>query len=808
MTLHHSAMYVALAAVLASAPVLAAGQDATSPATTNKDGGPSKQKVKNLETIQVTATKRETPLQKTPVAVTAITADALDKEHVQTVQDITKLVPGLQATSEGDHGVTTLTMRGIGNDSAKTEYADPEVALFIDGVYAPRAESATSLLLDIDSVQVLRGPQGTLWGRNSTAGAVDFETVKPDINGGFYGNAQMSLGSYSQTGEKAAVNLPISNTFAMRVAVAHEQHDGYVNYQNPGSELPSVAQQQQAYLASGGTLATFQPINQALYTQGGDKYNAQNQSAARISALWQPTDAFKWNLSYEYFLDRGTPDINLMQNPRAGQDFWSALIDIPPYLHRTSKTVRSRMDWQINEDMALTYIAGYNRFSGSSQFQQDDGAILPTSFTTGGVYQNDRTNYSNYSSYSHELDLKSTGQHTVDWILGLYYAAEDNNIRFDIPIMNGTQQGTVNWQGSFIQPKETVQSEAVFGQAVWHVTDAFNLTAGARFSDDTRRNEGGINWGWAYDPTVPQVPISPSSQPQDVGFSISQHNDGRYHKTKVTWLARADYVFNPNAMAYVSVATGYKSGGTQDGGTLYQPESLTNYEIGAKFTFLDGHMTWNNAAYYEDFKNFQLSAPITYPDGNHGLGFNNVQGSTKVAGFESELALQGHDDRANVVFSAIPEKKLGTLLYAGSNDYQGLPACPPQSNLASCMNISGNTLPHAPDASLTVIYEHDFHLSNDGRLTPRLSSQYQSMQWLSPFNLGSGDQQKAYVRTDLSLRYTEPQDRWWVNAYVQNVSNDRIRTNASRFTTANGGFVYVSQYLPPRTYGVELGVWF
>jgi iron complex outermembrane receptor protein len=466
------------------------------------------------------------------------------------------------------------------------------------------------------------------------------------------------------------------------------------------------------------------------------------------------------------------------------------------------------MDWQINEDIALTYIAGYNRFSGSSNYDQDAGAILPTSFTTGGVYQDDRTNYSNYSSYSHEFDLKSTGQHTVDWILGLYYAAEDNNIRFDIPIMNGTQQGTVNWQGSFIQPKETVESEAVFGQAVWHVTDAFNLTAGARFSDDTRKNEGGINWGWAYDPTVPQVPISPGVQPQDAGFTVSQHNDARYHKSKVTWLARADYLFSKNAMVYASVATGYKSGGTQDGGALYQPETLTNYEVGAKFTFLDGHLTWNNAAYYEDFKNFQLSAPIVYPDGNHGLGFSNVQGSTKVAGFESELALQGHDDRANLVFSAIPKKTLGTLLYAGSNDYAGLPPCPPQSNLASCMNITGHTLPHAPDVSLTAIYEHDFHLSNGGRLTPRLSSQYQSSQWLSVFNLGSGDQQKAYVRTDLSVRYTEPQDRWWVNAYVQNVSDDKVRTNAMRFQEANGSFVYVSQYLPPRTYGVELGVWF
>jgi iron complex outermembrane receptor protein len=210
-----------------------------------------------------------------------------------------------------------------------------------------------------------------------------------------------------------------------------------------------------------------------------------------------------------------------------------------------------------------------------------------------------------------------------------------------------------------------------------------------------------------------------------------------------------------------------------------------------------------------DFKNFQLSAPITYANGAHGLGFSNVQGDTEVFGIESELAVQLQNDRANLIFSAIPKKRIGTLLYAGSNDYAGFPACPPTAPLGvgNCLNVTGNDLPHAPDVSLTAIYEHDFHLGNGARLTPRLSAQYQSMQWLSWFNLGASDQQKAYVRGDLSLRYTEPGDRWYVNAYVQNVSDGRIRTSAGS-SMVNGNLVYISQYLPPRTYGVQLGFWF
>ncbi|TCV97747.1 iron complex outermembrane receptor protein [Luteibacter rhizovicinus] len=812
MNLRHKLLYVAMSLAFAPATLYAADQDATVQNPSSRNPEAADKKVQNLDAVSVTATKRDTPLQKTPVAVTAITVDTLDRERVMTVQDLTKLVPGLQGTSQGDHGVVTLTLRGIGNDSAKTEYADPEVATFVDGVYAPRAEAASGLLLDMDGVEVLRGPQGTLWGRNSTAGAISFQTAKPDIGAGFYGNAQIEAGNYNQIGSRAAFNLPISNTFAMRVAVVHEQHDGYVDYQNPSSQLPTVAQQQQAYLASsasGGTLANFKPIDPGQYVQRGDKYNAQDQSAARVSALWQPSDSFKWNLSYEYFVDRGTPSMSLMQTPRQGQDFWSALIDTAPYLHRTSNTVRSRMDWNINDSMQLSYIAGYNSYSGKSDFDQDVGVSVPTSFTTNGVYQDDRTNDSNYKNWSQEINLKSTGPQTVDWILGAYYGYENNDIRFDIPIMNGTRYGTVSWQGSFIQPKETVESYALFGQATWHLSDHWRLTGGLRWSHDDKENKGGINWGWAYDPTVPQVPISPDVYPDPSnGFAISQRNTAKYSKSKPTWLIRLDTDISENGMLYASVSTGYKSGGTQDAGTLYKPESLTNYEVGSKFAFFDGHMTWNTAIYYEDFKNFQLSAPIVYPDGNHGLGFSNVGGSTKVLGFESELAYQQKDDRFNLIFSAIPKKKLGTLIYAGSNDYQGLPACPPQSNLANCMNVTGNDLPHAPDVSLTGIYEHTFHLGNGGRLTPRASAQYQSSQWLSYFNLGSGDKQKAYVRGDLSLRYSEPGDKWWVNAYVQNVSDEKTRTSAGRFQMSDGSLQYVSQYLAPRTYGVQVGVWF
>ena len=758
-----------------------------------------------LDTVTVTATKRLTPLQRTPVAITALSASDLQKSHVQTIADVVHLVPSFQATTQGDHGVITMTLRGIGNDSAKTEYADPEVALFVDGIYAPRAEGAAALLFDMDSIEVLRGPQGTLWGRNSTVGAVNMQTAKP-VLGERSGSFEAGLGNYNRFGTRGAFNLPLSDTSALRIAFAHEKHDGYVNYQTP--TIPSLAAQQAAAApviaaynaANPGNPIAFQPINPNLFVQGGPKYNAQDQSALRLSYLYKPSSALSWNISYEKFLDRGTPNMNLMQDPRPGQDFWSALISVAPYLHRDVDTVRSKLEYRINDDMSLAYTAGYSRFSGSSDFDQSGGASVPTSFTSGATVQEDRTNSSTYKNQSHEVSLQSLGKRQVDWILGLYYAAEDNNIRFDIPIMNGTQQGTVGWQGSFIQPKETVRSSAAFGQATWNLGETVHLTGGLRYTSDKRENKGGTNNGWTYDPTVPQVPVSIGSNPLAAGsgFSTYQHNDGTYSGNKLTYLARLSYDISPTFMAYGSVSTGYKSGGLQDGGLTYGAETLTNYELGTKNTFLDGAVKFNNAAYYQKFKNFQFSAPVTNPDGSHSLATSNAEGA-KVYGLESELAARLTSNDRIQLSMAYTHTKLGHLI-AGSNDY-ALPACP-VAGISTCLDVTGNELPHAPKFAAQFLYEHTFPLANGDTVSPRVSFHYETKSWLSVFNLGDGDQQKSYTRTDLGLRYNSHRD-WYFDLYVRNVENGKVKTNAQ-----NSFGVWQSQYLAPRTYGFNAGIYF
>jgi iron complex outermembrane receptor protein len=784
----------------APAPAQAAASAAAAPAASASAPAPA-----TLSEVIVTATKRSTSLQRTPLAVTAIGEAELEKARVQTVMDIVHLVPSFQATTQGDHGVITMTLRGVGNDSAKTEYADPEVATFIDGVYAPRPEGAAQLLFDLESVEVLRGPQGTLWGRNSTVGAINMQTIKP-VLGEQSGSIQGGLGNYNQMGARAAFNFPLGDTLAMRIALAHEQHDGYTSYQ--AAPRPSLTSQQAAAapviaaynLANPTNPIAFQPINQNLFVQGGDKYNAQDMSAARISLLWKPSAALSWNVSYEQFMDRGTPSMNLMQTPRAGQEFWSALIQVAPSLIRDVSTLRSRLDYTVNEGLSAYWVAGLSKSKGSADYDQAGGASVPTSFTTGATYQQDRTNHFNYSNQSQEVALYSTGKNTVDWLLGLYYASEDNSIRFDIPIMNGTQQGTVGWQGSFIQPEETVKSGAIFGQATWNVSDAFHLTGGLRYTKDRKANVGGTNNGWTYDPTVPQVPVDPGSSPgtPGSGFSTYQNNDGTYSSGKVTYLARASYDFSQAMMGYVSVANGYKSGGLQDGGIPFGSETLTSFEIGTKNKFADGAVTFNNALYYQDFKDFQFSAPVTFPNGTRGLATSNAEGAT-VWGLESELAAKLTSNDRVLVALAFTKTKLGQLI-AGSNDY-ALPPCT-VPGISTCLDVTGNQLPHAPKFTANVQYEHVFRLDGGSSLTPRINFHYETASWLSVFNLGDGDQQAAYSRADLSMRYAASKN-WYVDAFVQNAGNGKVKTNAQ-----NSFGVWQSQYMPPRTYGVSAGMTF
>jgi iron complex outermembrane receptor protein len=785
-------------------PIVQAAAEAPAPQQTTVTTGSADNG--GLQEVIVTATKRSTALLKTPIAMTALTAQALDDAHVKNLEDLTHLTPSFQATAQGDHAVLLLTMRGIGNDGAKTEQADPEVSVYVDGVYSPRAEGATTLLYDMDRVEVMRGPQGTLWGRNSTAGAVNMVTAKPKF-GEAEGSAELALGSYSRVGSRLTYNLPVSDTVALRLAYAAEEHAGYVDYQTP-PDIPG--------------------LNKNAFVTSGPKYNSQDQKALRLSAAWQPSQAFRWDLSFETFRDNGTPQLNLNQEPRPGQSLWSALIQVAPQLYRKVDSLRTRADWSITPDVDLALIGGAQRTDGSSQFDGRAGYTVPTSDTTGGIVRNTRIGWEHYTNASAEINLKSSGKKTVDWLLGAYYFHERAAIRLDQPAYSGTQAGygclTCGWpaltSNSFYQPSESVKSSAFFTQNTWNVSDALRLTGGVRETWDEKRNKGGVNY---YCPTVQPngqacIPISASDLPWEIGYvpnpsvigpdgKPATSNSGEARWKHATWLVKADYDLSKDVMVYGSVGTGYKSGVLTDGGVHTRPETLISHELGAKGKAFGGKMTWSLAAYYADFKDYQVSIPTTFPNGSSFLLTANAKGAI-AKGLEAELRAKLTPDDTLQLALAAQRTEMDTLLTSDADVSTNNNITVPGTT-QKVRDLKGNELPHSPHFSATVGYEHKFNLPNGARLMPRLITHYETSSWLDIFNDGAPDQQKAYTRTDVTVRYQPADRKWALEAFVQNLENDDIKSNVNivNVTPATSALpVWQAIYLPPRTYGARLTV--
>ena len=198
---------------------------------------------------------------------------------------------------QGDQSGTMITMRGIGNDSAYTELDSPEVSTYINGIYSPRSQGTSSLMYDMDRVEVLRGPQGTLFGHNSTVGVIDLFTARPKLDG-FAANAEAYFGNYNATGVRGMINLPVNDVLGFRIAYVTQKHDGYAAFQSipPGlATSPGFSQNGSAGL------------NTSVFVTGGDQYYGEDRKSYRISGLFAPFDSFTWNVSFENYRDDRHP---------------------------------------------------------------------------------------------------------------------------------------------------------------------------------------------------------------------------------------------------------------------------------------------------------------------------------------------------------------------------------------------------------------------------------------------------------------------------------------------------------------------
>jgi iron complex outermembrane receptor protein len=648
----------------------------------------------DTDDIIVTAQKREQTLQDIPAAVTAASGQVLAQTGITNQTELAKLAPGLVLSTQAGLGFTFL--RGVGQ-TLPTPNAAPAVSVNFNGMFVP-SESGFTPLFDIERVEILPGPQGTLYGRASAGGAINFITKKPTQE--FGGNVRAEVGDYSAIMVSGALNVPLGAGLALRLSGIVRRHDSYQT-NNINDENMWAGRAMLSYDADGpfsGTI-TFQRHHEGGRGTGAIQFNG----AIPTPTMPDPDDLYNSNV----------PDI--------GQ-----------FTRANTTLLVGNFNLKLGDNVDLTYIPGYSKTERRQVLALF--GLIPADLRTDVV------------QYSQELRLAGNNS-TGDWVLGLYWLhSPHRNFYSDIALFGGVYA---------MENKYT--SYAGFAEYRLRATHALTLTAGARYSHDTY---DGRNYQ-----TYPPAYNGPAS-------------DSRGH---FDFKLGAEYELAPDSLIYATLQTGYVPAGFANGGVPFAPAKLTAYTIGSKNKFLDGALTANLELFYYDYKNFQLQ----FYQLNGSFGSASVP--ARIMGGEFKLALRlGSDDVLGFNGLVQSARMLDeTNLY----DRDGVFG-----------SVYGLQLPYAPDVTLNGNWSHTFRLANERRIVAQVNTMYSSSYWMQ-FTHDKNTQQKGFTKTDASLTYFAPDDRWSIGAFVRNIENNAVLVGANK-PVFPGAFS--DPFLrPPRTYGIS-----
>lgn len=692
-----------------------------------------------LPTVVVTAEKRETTLQKTAIAIDVLTAEKLAQSGVTDINSLQNISPGVQIGQSST--ATTVTVRGVsGRDT--TEIGDPAVAINIDGVFQQRPSGMNAAFFDLERIEVLRGPQGTLYGRNATGGVVNVISKRPVMD--VEGYAAMSFGNYNAISGEGAINVPLASGLAMRASVVSRQHDGYRD-----NSLPATANDQTNIPGVGSA------SNRA-NTRGDD----EDTKGARLQFLFKPNRQFSALLSATNIrqsgvgpVQAGYPTTRLTAPTDAAEATKFPLNEVGDF-----KLTRKNILAEVNYDFGpakLTYIGGYVGLDIAHVFDNDGVDTKSYGFRRG-----ERS-----SDTSHEVRLASNSGGPFFWQTGFFLYNQDLSVRSlnyvdpnGVPIVLRNFQYDVN-----------VKSKAAFGQVSYELTDALKVSAGLRSAHDTKERMGGRYAG-------PSLVNPPASQPvltwiPETAASKSSDSDLSYH-------FGADYQLSSTSMVFAKVDKGYKSGGFT-ALNAYGPETVVAFEVGSKNRLFNNTMQLNVGAFHYNYKDQQVSQ-IT----NQGALVLNA-GKSGVNGVEAQLDWRvSKDDAVDLSVNWLDGKfKDFAVNVSGVN-----------------VNQAGHRLIQAPEWAISAGYEHTFSLEGGGKVVPRLQALYRSESFFTVFN-NQNDRQAPYTTLDASLTYTSPDKVWSVQAFGRNLTNTVVLTGAN-IGSFSGTNIY--QFGAPRTYGVRI----
>jgi len=694
-----------------------------------------------LEEVVVTAQKREQSLQDISLAVTAFSDEALKELGANNIERLDLLTPGLEWGQFGLGARVSIRGQGVANFEANT---DGPVGFFVDGVYLGRGQQVWQVLTDIERVEVLRGPQGTLFGRNTTGGSINVVTAKPSSEK-IEGQVSARVGNYDLYEVSGSVNLPINDQWATRFAFFREAHDGFIEN-------------------------TFDPNNDYLdeditYGRAAIRFDNNANFTADLSVDYWEQGGNGAAFSGVKFFDQDEPGVNTWASSLLGltganrlpanpDDDWEIATGIQSQRDVRSFSVIAQLqyetDWAIFK--SVTGFNDYDQFAGGdsdfSTFQLADLSLD----TQARVF-------------SQEVQVQSNYESKLNWIAGFYYMNEEIEELFRFNFVPGgfdfsTRDGTAE-----------ATSYAIFGQAEYDITDKFRLIFGGRYTVDDK----------SYS-SVDRARVD------DRGNINADETFSQF-----TWRAGFEYFATETSMIYFNASTGFKSGGfnryrPQVGGVQYdlvfEPETLTNYEGGIKADWFGQRLRTNLAVFYNTIEDFQAYAF----DNSVPTSVTTNAASASTMGVELEATFVPVE-RAR--FEAII-----AYLDAEYDDYATF------NNGSQNIDASGNTRELSPKWKTTLTARYDIPLGEWGTLTPYGQFTYKSEYFVTAANESRFglDRQESYTQSDVKLLWTSADEHWSGEVFVQNIEDAFVKTGG--FLATNG---YWLTYGPmPRTYGVSL----
>ena len=536
-----------------------------------------------LEEVIVTAQKRAQSIQDVPISITAFSGDFLEENGIQRISQVAQITPNFNIAGSVQPSNSRIQIRGIG--AAGNNAIEPSVGVFIDGVYYPRPGSVIGLLKDISSVEVLRGPQGTLFGRNTVAGAMNITTRDPSRE--TEGQIDVGYGDYDLYEVGGYFNTALSDSVAGRVAFMYADRDGYGDNILDGSEYGA----RDDLIVRGKLQFEFSDQLSMLVTADYAEINAEGTGAELLNST--NTAAFDATTTALY----GT-------SPATNDSFdWK----VNQVVNDEHEDEQSGVSFDINYEFAngiqLRSITAARKWEATFS---DGDAHYPVELIPG------TTDYDN-ETVSQEFQLLSPGGETVDWLAGVYYYEEDYDIDlsrdapeafcntlaalnpiFGVICRGGPEEGATT--NEFSQELESI---AVFGQATWNINETWNVTMGLRWTDDDKDGD------YVAEVNNPSASLFAANE-EALGMERSD--------SKTTYFGNVNWNVTEDIMLFATASTGYKSGGfnSQSGGReplgdrrIFAPEETTNYELGVKSTLLDGTMTANATLYRMEIDDFQ-----------------------------------------------------------------------------------------------------------------------------------------------------------------------------------------------------------